>query len=80
MRNSYASKTQSNLILELSIHRDKKIMKKKECPSCAMEIDSHAIVCPICAYEFKSSSSLAVKWVAILLLVVTILFMVVRWL
>jgi len=54
-------------------------MKKKECPSCAMEIDDSAVVCPICSYEFKSSSSPMVKWVAIVLLVITILFMVVRW-
>jgi rRNA maturation endonuclease Nob1 len=27
-------------------------MSKKECPSCAMEIDSKEKVCPICGYEF----------------------------
>jgi RNA polymerase subunit RPABC4/transcription elongation factor Spt4 len=27
-------------------------MKKKECPSCAMEIPEEAKVCPICGYEF----------------------------
>ncbi|MBL0340787.1 MAG: hypothetical protein IPP71_07635 [Bacteroidetes bacterium] len=49
-------------------------MKKKECPSCAMEINSEATICPICGYEFPVQHKIYV-WVAILLLVVLILYM-----
>jgi len=42
-------------------------MKKKECPSCAMEIDAKSKECPICGYEFSSHSPW-VKWLAILLI------------
>ncbi|HRI77965.1 MAG TPA: hypothetical protein PLR06_00390 [Cyclobacteriaceae bacterium] len=55
-------------------------MRKKECPSCAMDIDRDAAVCPICNYEFQSQQSPLVKWVAIFLLALTISFMVMRWL
>lgn len=41
-------------------------MKKKECPSCAMEIDASAKVCPICSYEFAAYPA-SVKWIALLL-------------
>lgn len=50
-------------------------MRKKECPSCAMEIDANSKVCPICSYEFATYSS-GLKWVAILLIVVIILYFV----
>jgi RNA polymerase subunit RPABC4/transcription elongation factor Spt4 len=43
-------------------------MKKKECPSCAMEIDEKSKVCPICGYEFSIYSPW-IKWVAIFLIV-----------
>ncbi len=45
------------------------IMKKKECPSCAMEVDAEATVCPICSYEFTESHSAGSRWLAILLIV-----------
>ena len=48
--------------------------KKKECPSCAMEIDKSADKCPICGYEFPNRSPLN-KWVAILLILVFLLSM-----
>ena len=32
-------------------------MPKKECPSCAMDIDQTEDVCPICGYEFAQSSA-----------------------
>ncbi|MGE0772597.1 MAG: zinc ribbon domain-containing protein [Cyclobacteriaceae bacterium] len=48
-------------------------MKKKECPSCAMEIDENAKVCPICQYEFTEHSP-GMKWVAILLIIVLLAF------
>jgi len=50
-------------------------MKKKECPSCAMEIDSAATTCPICGYEFPAQNKIY-KWVAILLLVVILIYFI----
>ncbi|PIQ49113.1 MAG: hypothetical protein COW03_06130 [Cytophagales bacterium CG12_big_fil_rev_8_21_14_0_65_40_12] len=50
-------------------------MKKKECPSCAMEIDIKSKVCPICQYEFSGFP----KWItaiAVLLLVIMLLWIV----
>jgi len=38
-------------------------MNKKECPSCAMEIDAKSKECPICGYEFPSNGAL--KWIAL---------------
>jgi RNA polymerase subunit RPABC4/transcription elongation factor Spt4 len=38
-------------------------MKKKECPSCAMEIDAKSKECPVCGYEFPTSGAL--KWLAL---------------
>ena len=35
----------------------------KECPSCALDVDEGAEVCPYCAYEFPRQKS-AVKIVA----------------
>ena len=37
-------------------------MAKKECPSCAMEIDSDANECPICGYEFPKTDN----WIKVL--------------
>jgi RNA polymerase subunit RPABC4/transcription elongation factor Spt4 len=48
-------------------------MKKKECPSCAMEIDEKSKVCPICEYEFATQSSW-LTWVAILLILLFIFY------
>ncbi|HEX5168453.1 MAG TPA: zinc ribbon domain-containing protein [Cyclobacteriaceae bacterium] len=50
-------------------------MKKKECPSCAMEIDTKSKVCPICGYEF-SDHSVVVKWVAVLLVILFLLYLI----
>ncbi|MBN8653643.1 MAG: hypothetical protein J0L67_19590 [Cytophagales bacterium] len=47
-------------------------MKKKECPSCAMEIEAGLKTCPICQYEFPQRDP-AIKWVAIVL-IIAILF------
>ncbi|MCR9250985.1 MAG: hypothetical protein NXI20_11190 [bacterium] len=49
-------------------------MKKKECPSCAMEIDRDEKVCPICSYEFPQTSK-PIQWVAILLVLVLLYFL-----
>lgn len=50
-------------------------MKKKECPSCAMEIDSNATTCPICGYEFPTQNKIY-TWVAILLLIVILMYFI----
>ena len=43
-------------------------MKTKECPSCAVDIDSKETVCPVCGYEFPGQRSF-LKPVALLLLI-----------
>jgi RNA polymerase subunit RPABC4/transcription elongation factor Spt4 len=53
-------------------------MKKKECPSCAMDIDEDAAACPICGYEFTQPGS-TTRWVAIGLLVLIIGYLIVEW-
>jgi len=44
-------------------------MTKKECPSCAMEIDADAKVCPICSYEFTQGHSSTNRWLATLVII-----------
>lgn len=48
-------------------------MKKKECPSCAMEVDADAKTCPICSYEFTQGHSSTNRWLAILLIIAFLL-------
>ncbi|MEQ9288602.1 MAG: hypothetical protein RIG77_16900 [Cyclobacteriaceae bacterium] len=50
-------------------------MKKKECPSCAMEIEAGSKHCPICNYEFTQPNRLF-QVVAILLVIIMVLFMI----
>jgi RNA polymerase subunit RPABC4/transcription elongation factor Spt4 len=50
-------------------------MKKKECPSCAMEIDAESKRCPVCDYEFPSMNS-GLKWVAIVLALLFLLYLI----
>jgi succinate dehydrogenase/fumarate reductase-like Fe-S protein len=50
-------------------------MKKKECPSCAMEIDAKAKECPICGYEFPATNKVY-QLVAILLIILFILYFI----
>jgi len=50
-------------------------MEKKECPSCAMEIDKKSDLCPICGYEFPRQNRI-VQWVALLLALLTLYFLV----
>jgi RNA polymerase subunit RPABC4/transcription elongation factor Spt4 len=52
-------------------------MKKKECPSCAMEIDDNVKVCPICQYEFSERSG-GMKWVAILLVTLLLIYLLLQ--
>ncbi|MEQ8711799.1 MAG: hypothetical protein RIC80_02220 [Cyclobacteriaceae bacterium] len=47
--------------------------KKKECPSCAMEVDADSTTCPICAYEFPKSNW-GLQLVAVGLLIVILLY------
>lgn len=47
--------------------------KKRECPSCAMNIDASARVCPICSYEFPAPAT-TVRWVAWLLLLLFLVY------
>lgn len=43
----------------------------KECPSCALDVDQDAEVCPYCAYEFPRQTSMrkTMAWVMALLLI-----------
>lgn len=41
-------------------------MKTKECPSCAMDVESKSKECPICGYEFAEIKT-SYRWLAILL-------------
>ncbi|MCU0419467.1 MAG: hypothetical protein MUC38_07390 [Cyclobacteriaceae bacterium] len=47
-------------------------MKKKECPSCAMDIDSACRECPICGYAFTEQTPW-IRWTAVFLLIVLLL-------
>jgi hypothetical protein len=47
--------------------------KKKECPSCAMEIDAGSRKCPVCGYEFPSTGR-GYTWIAILLIMLMLIF------
>jgi RNA polymerase subunit RPABC4/transcription elongation factor Spt4 len=51
-------------------------MKKKECPSCAMDIDAKSKVCPICAYEFSAGGGR--RWIAVFLLALIIIALIYR--
>jgi RNA polymerase subunit RPABC4/transcription elongation factor Spt4 len=51
------------------------IMKKKECPSCAMMIDEKSKVCPICQYEFPARMG-ATKWIAIALVILLVFYLI----
>jgi RNA polymerase subunit RPABC4/transcription elongation factor Spt4 len=52
------------------------LMQKKECPSCAMEIDQKSKVCPVCGYEFTDHRNSGLKWVALLLAILFLLYLV----
>lgn len=43
-------------------------MARKECPSCAVEIQQHEEVCPICGYEFPTRKTWP-RWIAIVILI-----------
>lgn len=46
---------------------------KKECPSCAMEVDADSKVCPICSYEFTEGHSSGRRLLAALVIVAILL-------
>lgn len=48
-------------------------MKKKECPSCAMNIDSKEKECPICGHHFQDFS-MSIQIIAIVLAILMFLF------
>ena len=50
-------------------------MKKKECPSCAMDVDADSEVCPICSYEFPKASKFP-RWIAVLLIILFLLYFI----
>jgi len=43
-------------------------MAKKECPSCAVDIEKEYDVCTICGYEFPKQKS-SMKYLAIILVI-----------
>jgi RNA polymerase subunit RPABC4/transcription elongation factor Spt4 len=47
---------------------------KKECPSCAMEIEAGSKECPICGYEFPQQNK-TYHWIALVLVVLLLLFL-----
>lgn len=49
--------------------------KTKECPSCAMEIESAEKICPICQYEFPTQPK-AFTWIAILLIIALLILFI----
>ncbi|MFB6306555.1 MAG: hypothetical protein ABEH43_06135 [Flavobacteriales bacterium] len=50
-------------------------MSKKECPSCAMEVEGNPKECPICGYEFPKYST-GFKVIGVLLLLAFILWVI----
>jgi hypothetical protein len=49
--------------------------KKKECPSCALEVDRHAKQCHYCGYEFPETSA-GKKFAAIILILLLLIWLV----
>ena len=50
-------------------------MKTKECPSCAMEVDTKSNVCPICKYQFANQYA-GLKWAAIALALLFLFYLI----
>ncbi len=48
---------------------------KKECPSCAMNVEAKTKNCPVCGYEFAEHST-SYRWVALLLALLFLLYLV----
>lgn len=41
-----------------------------------MEVDANSKVCPICAYEFTDSRNMSLKWIALLLAILFLLYLI----
>lgn len=54
--------------------------ERRECPSCAMEVDAGAEVCPVCGYEFPAPKPGVppVAWLMAALLVLPLLWVLMR--
>jgi hypothetical protein len=50
-------------------------MKKRECPSCAMNVDASNKECEICGYEF-ADTPVGYKLVAVMLILLFLFFMI----
>jgi len=52
------------------------MVKKVECPGCAMEVDSNHDACPVCGYDFpKQSASMKIAvWLFIILMLMWLIF------
>jgi RNA polymerase subunit RPABC4/transcription elongation factor Spt4 len=51
-------------------------MSTRECPSCAMEVDKSAEICPVCGYEFPKQNKgvIIMAWIMILLAILWLVF------
>ncbi len=52
-------------------------MKKRECPSCAMEVAADSTECPVCGYEFPRYKPVA-RWVYVLFVLVLLVVVYMR--
>lgn len=59
-----------------NIFKNSKLNRTRECPSCAVEVDKDAEVCPICGYEFPTENKLwrGIVWIVAVLLLLYIYF------
>ena len=51
-------------------------MKKKECPSCAMEIPEDAEVCPVCGYEFPGRNKYFTLVIVLMIILIVLYFII----
>ena len=54
-------------------------MHKKECPSCAMQVDEDAKVCPVCEFEFPETHKNK-RWILLALLILFLVVTLIGWL
>jgi RNA polymerase subunit RPABC4/transcription elongation factor Spt4 len=50
-------------------------IKKRECPSCAMEVNENEEFCPVCQFHFPKRNPI-LSWVAIFLVILFLLFLI----
>lgn len=50
-------------------------MNKKECPSCAMEIDKEEKICPVCGFEFPDEKPV-IRWLALALILMFLAYFI----